>query len=85
MFSASDCIWIGLLVMFVVVLMSIDYPNEFSSPKVLWVNDARNGCVPRGVIPLANDGEVKQSQFVPNMLTVYDCKNGLTAALIEKQ
>lgn len=85
MFSVSDGIWVGLLVMFGIVLMNIDFPNELGSPKVLWVNDARNGCVPRDTVPLANDGEIKQSNFVPKFLTVYDCKNGLTAALIEKQ
>lgn len=85
MFTWADLFWATMLIAFAAAMIYIADQEDQRPPRLQWVEDPRNGCVPRNAVPLANDGEIKQSKFVPKMLTVYDCKNGLTAALIEKQ
>lgn len=85
MLSFSDCLWLVMLGVFVWLLMMMDHKPEVQRPAVTWVEDSRNGCVPRTPVALSNDGVTKDSKFIPKLLTVYDCKNGLTAAVIEKQ
>lgn len=85
MFSYTDVIWIIGLGAFVWLLAMTTHESEFKRPAVTWVEDSRNGCEPRAPIALSNDGVTKDSKFIPKLLTIYDCKNGLTAAVIEKQ
>lgn len=59
--------------------------EDTRSEAVKWVEDTRNGCKLVSTTPLANQLEhIKKTEYLPKLLDLYDCKNGLTAAIIRK-
>lgn len=79
--------WLFVIGVIAVVVFLVNESNkEDTRPEaVKWVEDSRNVCKLREEIPLANQlTHIKQSEYRPKVLSLYDCKGGLTAALIRE-
>jgi hypothetical protein len=78
--------FIVFLVIGVVYWLVTESSKEDTRPEaVKWVEDSRNACKLREELQLANQlVHIKQDQYRPKVLSLYDCKGGLTAALIRE-
>lgn len=85
MLTWADLFWAAMLIAFAGTLIYVAEQEDQRPPRQQWIEDSRNSCVVKDKLELANDQtHVRKDEYLPKILTIYECKNGLKAALIKE-